>query len=131
MITDTELAEMRATSTAALPDVGTITRPVKAGTLNEVSGDWTPGTETAVYTGAMRVRPAGTEDQQRIFGDVDVTTLRYTLTVPHDTPAVKIDDRVTVTTSSDPHIAATPFKVVAVMTGSWLIDRRIGLEVDE
>lgn len=133
MLTDAELDGMRATSTSALPDTCAVTRPAAdgAGTLNPDTGVWTPNQPATVYAGACRIRPADTEALEELFGGTQTTTTRYVATFPHDIAEVRIDDRVSVTVSSDPHHATREYRVTTVATGSWHIDRRVGLEVIE
>jgi hypothetical protein len=130
MLADLELAEMRAHSTRALPDMVTISRPLGA-TLAE-NYVLVPTGPTTVYVGAGRVRPPNARETSVIFGDTTATATRYVLTVPYDTAAIELGDVVTVDVGSDPEIDSMWFRVVRNAVGSWLIDRRVGLEtIDE
>ena len=131
MLTDAEITSMREVSTSALPDTGTITRPASGGSLNVTTGVWTPSSATTVYTGAMRLRAPTATEMTALFGDEDVTKQRYILTLPHDAAIPAVDDRVSVTTSSDDDIDTRSFRVSVVSLGSWQIDRRCGLELVE
>lgn len=130
MLSDCELDSMRATAATAMPDTATITRSAASGTLNESTGVWTPAATTTIYTGRCRVRPVTSADQDVVFGDTQITKQRYLGSFPH-TVSPQIDDVVTVTSSSDPTIDTRSFKVVVVSSSSWLIDRKVGLEVVE
>lgn len=131
MLTSAELTGMRATSAAALPDTCTITRPSETGSLNTSTGVWTPSAASTIFTGACRVRPVTSADQTVVFGEDQVTKQRYVGTFPHSVPALEIDDIVAVSSSSDTGIMARTFRVVVISSGSWHIDRRVGLEVVE
>lgn len=130
MLTDAELAGLRETSQAALPDTLTVVRPAAPndGTLNESTGEWTPTATTTIWTGKGRVRPPTTEEMAVLFGETELAKQRYVATLPYDVPEIKVDDVLTVTEGSDPRIAGLAFRVTLVSSGSWLIDRRLALE---
>lgn len=130
MLTDDELAGMATCSAAALPDVGTITRPA-GGTLNTSTGVHTPAAGSVAYQGAMRVRPPTPAEIDILFGDREVTKQRYVGTLPRTAVGVRVDDRLVVTSGSDPQLLGRSMRVTTVSTGSFHIDRRIGLEVTE
>jgi len=131
MLTDAELAGMRATSTAALPDTCAVTRPAEDGTLDPITGEWVPNPPTTVYAGACRGRPPTTTELEILFGGTQSTVQRLVVTFPHDIAPVLIDDTVKITVSSDPQLLTRAWRVVAVNTGSWHIDRRVACEVIE
>lgn len=134
MISSDDLTAMRSTSTAALPDTCTVKRPVAdgAGSLNTGTGVFTPSAGTTVYTGACRVRPAaGLTEVVAIFGDDQITQGRYVGTFPWNAPEFAVGDLVTITAGSDSFIDEGVFRVVRIGGGSWLIDRRVGLEVEQ
>lgn len=131
MLTATELAAMRATSLAALPDTVTITRAAGTPVFNPSTGLYTTPTPTTVHNGAARVRPASALDQTALFGDTQVTRARYIVTLPHDVADLAVDDQMVVTAWSDPHIDDLALRITVVPHGSWLIDRRVGAEVIE
>lgn len=126
-----ELTELREMASAALPDTGTVTRPGTGGTLDPVTGDWTPNAGTVTYTGRMRIRGATAQDSDIVFGDTEVSTSRMIGVLPHNAPEIHVDDVITVNTSSDIHIAARAFRVRVVAHHSYLTDRRLGLEIVE
>lgn len=133
VISDADLASMRACSLQAMPDTVVVTRPAvdMAGVLNETSGVWTPSAASTIYTGQARVRPAaGLTELVAIFGDDQVTEQRYVGTFPFDAAGFEVGDLVAVTDGSDPTIvSAGRFRVVRVPVGTWQIDRRVGLEL--
>ena len=129
MLTDAELTGMRETSVLALPDTGTVKRGATGGSLNTGTGVLTPDAASTIYTGAMRVRPASAEDLRVLFGDADVSRVRYIATLPHTATGILIDDRLDVVTDAD--LGDVSFRVTVVPVGSFLIDRRLGLEAVE
>ncbi len=138
MLTAAEIAGMRDTSASALPDTCTITRPGGEPTLNEPTLDLGPATPDAIYTGACRVRPRGSEEQDSQVGDLHETLGPYVATLPalatHDGVTtgdpndIRVDDYLTVTTSTDPSMVGRHFQIRHVGWSSWPIDRRIVLE---
>lgn len=129
MLTASELAGMRATSTAAMPDTVAITRPADGGTLNPTTGAWTPAAATPIYTGPGRVRPpSSATEMERIFGDLERTVQRYIGVIPWDADVPERNDRLEVTAGTDPDIGGRSFRVVAVAFGANHIDRQLGLE---
>jgi len=131
MLSDDELAGMRAASEAAMPDVMRITRGSSEMVLDPDTGILAPADPEVVYQGRGRLRPPNTTEVEVLFGDEQVNKQRYVLTAPWDSPEILIDDRVSVVQCSDPHIGGRSFRVVAVSGGSFLLDRRCGLEVVE
>jgi hypothetical protein len=115
-----------------MPDTVTVSRPTTSGGAVDPAGTFVPATATAIYSGAARLRPAAsTREATSIFGDGVITETRYVLTVPYDTPVVLVGDVVTVSASDDPSIDLRAFRVTRRPAGSWLIDRRLGVETTE
>lgn len=131
MLTDIETTGMRVVSESAMPDTVAVSRPVEGGTLDPATGVWTPATPTAIYSGKGRVRVMQPTPIEVIHGDTEVAQQRYVLTIPYSAALPKVDDRVEVTTSSDPEIDQRHFRVSSVGAGSYAIDRRCTLEVIE
>lgn len=131
MLTAAEIAGMQQTVSAALPDVGTVTRDAAGGTLDPITGEWTPASPTTVYNGPCRLRPPDAEDIEVLFGDTQVTKQRFVGTFPHNAAAFKVGDVLTVTASSDPHIAHRTFRVTGHSAGSWHLGRRVAFETVE
>ena len=129
MLTTSELDGMRATSRSALPDTVLITEPSEGGTLDPVTGVFTPNAAAEVYAGPGRVRvPSSATEMERIFGDREVTVQRYIGVLPWDAVNIDRDHRLAVTDGTDPDIERRSFRVVAVASGSNHIDRLLGLE---
>lgn len=130
MISASDLAGLRATSLAALPDTCTIARKALTGTT-DATGSYTPDAPTSIYSGVCRLRPPDTAEIRVLAGDEQVTRQRYVLTIAHDAAEVLVDDIVSVTVSSDAVMLARPFRVIGRASGSWLIDRRLIVEATE
>lgn len=146
MLTDPELAGMRTASASALPDRCTITR---SGTgqpiFDPVSGTYTGPVPVTVYTGPCRVRPGENVERDVQVGEMHETLGRYTATLPAtlaiaqqfastatgDPNAVRVDDFLTVATSSDSALVSRSMRVVHANVGAWQIDRRMILEDQE
>lgn len=117
-----------------LVDQGTITRPgVGPGTIDPVSGDWTPPAATTIYTGDCRLRAASmmVREQLVVFGDISATLTRHIVSLPHDAPLVDIGDVFSLTVTEDPEILNVPMRVVAIVSKSILMYRQLGLELIE
>lgn len=138
MLTQAEIDGMRLTSASALPDTCTVTRPGGEPTLDEDTLDLDPAESVTVYTGACRVRPRASEEQDAQVGDLHETLGPYVGTLPasasHDAVTagdpndVRVDDYLTVTASTDSSMVGRHFQVRHIGWSSWQIDRRIGLE---
>ena len=91
----------------------------------------TPDAGTVVYSGPARLRTPSGVEREVLFGESQVTSTRFAVTIPHDSPQILIDDVVAITASDDPHIANRSFRVVLVPSASYLIYRELGVEADE
>lgn len=116
-----------------LIDQGTITRPgTGAGTMDPVTGDYTPPASTLIYTGRCRVRrPSTAQEQELVFGDLNTTVSRYTVDLPFDAPPVDVNDVFTLTVTDDAEVLNVPMRVAAIVGKSVLMYRQLGLEVIE
>jgi hypothetical protein len=129
MLTTSELDAMRATSTAAMPDVIEITADgTGAPVLNPITGVLTPPASTVVYSGPGRLRAPTATEMERIFADREVTVQRFVCKVPWDVTTVDRGHRVRVVSGTDPDIAGRSFRIVTVLGGSNHIDRTLGCE---
>lgn len=128
MLTDDELAAMRDTTTAALPDTCTITRAAAATpTFDADTGTYSSGTPTAIYSGACRLRPSAGASAAA-HGDDQVTVDTWTLTIAAPAAAIAVGDIVTVTGASDPTLTSRKFRVLELPAGSWLITQHVTVE---
>lgn len=132
MLSTRQVTRMRGTSTTALPDHGTVTRPgVGQVVFDPVTGTNTRPPATTVYTGACRVRSPGAVEQDVQVGEMHETLGRYVGTFPWDSGDVRVDDMLILDIASDPQLIGRPLRVVNVAVGSWEIDRRVMLEDEQ
>lgn len=127
MLTDAELALMRATSRRALPAACTITRPATTFDLDETTGRLEDPEGSEVWSGPCRVRSLNTHGLPGVVGDLFETFGRYTATLPHDA-VVQVDDYLTVTAGTDAGLIGRPMRVRDVAWSEWGIDRRVVVE---
>lgn len=125
MLTTSELEGMRATSRTALPALGRVTRS-GVPTFDAGDGSYTV-TDTDVYDGPVRVRPAGGAEVETTTGDLHETVGRYVATFPYDAELLA-DDVLTVYESSDGYMQDRPLRVVHVGLSDWQVDRRVVVE---
>lgn len=115
-----------------LLDQGTISRPgTGSGTIDPITGDFTPPAGSVVYSGPCRVRHPTAQEQQIIFGDLNATRSRYTVDLPFDAPLIAVGDVFTLTATTDAEILDVPMRVATVIGKSVLMYRQLGLEVIE
>lgn len=111
-------------------DAVEITTPTED-TFNPNTGLIEPVDDTVVYSGPARIRmPTGTE-MESVFGERQVTRLRFMVDLPHDVTGVAIGDAVTVTESDDASALTRTFSVVAIPSETFNLYRPIGCEVAE
>lgn len=124
--------DMRLAAESMMIDEGTITRPSgDGGTTDPVTGEWIPDAPATVYTGRARLRQTTAQDQQIVFGDINTTVSRYTVSLPHDAPLVEVGDIFKLTETSDPEVLNVSMRVVIVVGKSVLMYRQLGVEVVE
>jgi hypothetical protein len=126
------IPDMRDAAQSMLIDEGTISRPgTGSGTIDPVTGDYTPPAGTEVYSGRCRVRHPTAQEQQVVFGDINTTVSRYTVDLPYDAPLVAVGDVFTLTVTADAELVGAAMRVASIIAKSVLIYRQIGLEVIE
>lgn len=124
--------DMREAAVTLLLDQGTISRPgTGSGTIDPITGDYTPPAGTTLYSGSCRVRHPTAQEQQVVFGDINTTVSRYTVDLRYDAPLVEVGDVFTLTVTADPELADVPMRVASIVGKSVLIYRQLGLEVIE
>lgn len=124
--------DLRIAAQSMMIDEGTIKRPgTGTGTLDPVTGDWTPAAGTTIYTGRCRVRRPDAQQQQVVFGDISTTISRFVVNLPSNAPLVAVGDVFTLTATDDPEILNVAMRVVSVVAKSVLMYRQLGLEVVE
>jgi hypothetical protein len=132
MLSARQLDRMRATSTRAMPDQGSVTRPgVGAQTWDPSTGTHTGPPPQTIYTGVCRVRKAGAVEQDVEVGELHETLGRYVGTFPWNSGGIEVDDFLVLTVSTDPQLIGRPLRVVDLSVGSNHIDRRVILEDEQ
>lgn len=130
MLTDAEIADMAGTAAGIMIDTGTVTRSTP-GTTNTTTGDYTPGTPTAVYTGPVHFRVPDSIETDIIAGDEQVSYQRYVAVVPSTAVGFKVDDIFTLTVSTAAALVGVPMRVTFVTGGTINLGYRLALEVIE
>lgn len=119
----TAVAFFRAEQRALMLDTATVTRPGEGGTLNPVSGAWTPAATTAVYTGACLLRAFKWEGTDIPYGDVEVRMRGLEAKFPVDT-AIEQDDIIVPTASTyDESLIGVSFRVTDVKRDGFQVCR--------
>lgn len=130
MSVESLIRDGRRLSAETLVDRGEIRRPsAGAQTIDPVTLISTPADGTVVYSGPMRVKKPTQVEREQVFGDVETSTTRYLVNLPHDGETPAIGDVVRLTSSHDPRLLALPLRVSAVMSTSTLMFRQVGVEV--
>lgn len=114
-----------------MPDLGTISRGSGSGTVDPVTGVYTPGVAVVVYSGCCRVRKPNQVEQQTVFGDLSVTVSRYLVNVPFDAPLLQKGDVFVLGQTADGELRGVPMRVTVVGGKSVLVFRQLGVEVIE
>lgn len=114
---------MRAEQRALMVDTATVTRPGEGGSLDPVTGVWTPAATTVVYEGACLLRGFNWQGTDVQHGDVEVRLRGTRAKFPVDTP-IEMDDVVVPTASTyDESMIGVPFRVTDVPRDGWQIAR--------
>ena len=112
MFSATEMAAMRATLNASLPDTCVVSRKT---TTSDDAGGFTESWNT-VITVACRIAPTGRSPQERAIADRLTCVAVWTITLPANTD-VTIADRLV--------IGARAFEVAGVLARSYEVSRRV------
>lgn len=129
------LAAGRAAALQLMRDTCIIERRDGDPVLNDTTGQLEQA-YTTVYSGQCRVKPFGRAGQtpgtESQWGDHEVTLHQYVCVVPWDTtPAVRREDRVTVTSSDDTWLIGRHLEVVDVGLSGSATARRMVVEDKE
>lgn len=120
----------RAASEALMVDTVEVSRAT-AGTFNPATGLIEDGTPTVVYSGPGRLRMPTATETESLFGEQQITKLRFVVDVPHDVTGIAIDDTVTLSESEDASALTRTFIVIAVPSETFNFYRAIGCETVE
>ena len=86
-------------------------------------------TAGVVYTGPCLLRTADLDDAANVFGQQAVTYTGGDLYLPFDSPAVDLDQLVTVTASvRDPQLVGTVWVIRSIIRDAYLTRRKIVVE---
>jgi hypothetical protein len=128
MLTEGELAQLRADEEAEMPDRCRITRYGGRGVFDPVTGNYAAGPDDAlIYEGVCRIAGMSAE-QREVFGEADVRIGRYVASLPHDVDELKPDDKVEVLEARDPDLVGRPLEVEVVRYGGLHAKRKVVLE---
>ncbi len=122
---DEELDEIRLDMEAEMEDECRIFRVV---TKAELQPDGSKGfdEETEIYEGMCSISPIiARRDRFDEFGQGLVFSVQYRLTVPWDTTALRITDRVEMTVTQDPDFAGRNFEVRDIHRTTDISQRRV------
>ncbi len=123
MSVDTAIAYFRSRQASLFRDTATVTRPGEGGSLNPVTGVWTPAATTTVYSGACLLRAFKWEGTDVQYGDVEVRMRGMEAKFPVDTP-IRLDDIIVPTASTyDSSLVGISFRVTDVKRDGWQISR--------
>lgn len=128
MLTADELAGMRTTSESAMPATCAVTRRGGDHALDTDTGMLEGPAETAVWSGACRVRSLNTQGQDGQVGALHETFGRYVVTLPYDADGIEVDDFLEVSAGTDDELVGRPLRVIDVGWSEWRIDRRLVVE---
>lgn len=98
------------------------------GAFNPTTGTYPSTPFTAYYTGAARVQILNPAEQERLAGEQEVSTLRYSVTLDHEVTGVQLDDlcRVTVVDDNgDTELVGRDLVVESIERGSLHWERRL------
>lgn len=124
------LPELRAQALSTMVDIGRFTRP-GAPTFDPITGEIGLGTGTVVYEGPLRLRAPSAVELTQLFGEEQVTTVRFIAAVRHNVTGIEIGDVLTIIETSDPLAASRVYRVLVVPSGTDMVLRNIAVEVVE
>lgn len=129
ILTESELAQLRADEVELMPDACTVTR-AGAGprVLDDNTGTYTDPPRDTIYQGAVRISPLPVQDRAVIFGERAVDLVAYEATFPHDAPVFKKDDLLEVDESADSQLVGRRLEVHGYEVKSLQTKRRVLLQ---
>lgn len=132
MSLNSAIARFRRRQADLFRDEASVERPTGTGTLDPVTGEWTPDPPTQIYDGACLIRGQRWEAAEVMVGGTEALLPHLQAKFPVDTD-VRKDDLVTVTASTfDAGLVGESFRVRDPHNDGWQISRWVILEeVDE
>ena len=128
LISDLELAGVRADVEHLFVDAGTIHRPDpdQKGDFNPETGEVTAAVENLIYTGRMSIWPiSARRDNQDELGEGLIFIRQYRVNIPWDAAEILIRDIVRITTTADPRLIGRPMEVRDVFVSTNVGYRRL------
>lgn len=114
-----------------LTDECTITRSAGRPVYDKSSSTTMTAPGTTIYKGACRVVGAGGQRSADMAGEPFVQQ-GYLADLPVDAPEIKPEDRLVLTSTSDPALAGRSLRVADIVKGgSYAVTRRLSLTDDE
>lgn len=133
MSIDSAIARFRRRREQLHRDEASVMRPpATPGTLDPVTGEWTPAAPTRVYCGACTVRAFAWEGTDVFVGGTEVRLRRVRATFPADTDIQHNDMIIPSASTYDESLVGVSFRVSDVFRDGWQIARvAIAEEVSE
>jgi hypothetical protein len=124
MSLDTAISRFRRRQADLFRDTATVKRPSTTdGTLDPVTGEWTPATATTIYTGACLIRAFVWEGTDVSVGGTEVRLRRVRAKFPVDID-IQHDDMIIPTASTyDESLIGVSFRVTDSFRDGWQIAR--------
>ena len=129
LLTDLELAGIRADVAGIFEDECEITRETSPGTLNHATAQYDSPTVVAVYSGECSIYPIESRrDRFDEFGQGLVYTRQYRVVLPYTVDNVQIRDEFVITASDDPQLIGRPMEVRDVLVSTNVGYRRLTVQ---
>lgn len=122
------LPDLRVQAESTMTATATVTRDGGL-VFDPGTGLSAPTTTTVVASSPARLRQPTAVEANVMFGEEDVTTMRFIVDMPHTVTGVEIGDDITFTDADDPEMLAHEFRVVALSMRDHLVTRSYGCEV--
>lgn len=129
LLTDIELAGIRADVAQLFEDACTIERVTSLGTLNHSTGEYTGETRDLIYSGVCFIKPIiSRRDRFDEVGQGLVFTRQYRVGLPHIVDTVQIRDLFTTTSSRDTQLVGRELMTRDVLVGTNVGYRRLTVQ---
>lgn len=122
------LQRMRRKSAELMVDQCTVTRAGRPA-YDKTSSTTSVAPADTIYRGRCRVTAAFGEQRPDVAGE-PVTQHDYIASLPYDAPEIEVEDRLTVTVSSDRRLVNRSLRVAGVVHRSLAVNRRLRLVDD-
>lgn len=123
MSLDSAIARFRQRQADLFRDEADVTRPATTGTLDPVTGVWTPDPPTAIYSGACLLRAFTWEGTDVAAGGQEVRLRRVRAKFPVDTDIQHNDVVVPTISTYDDSLVGVSFRVTDAFRDGWQISR--------